>query len=83
MCERRSSSRDATSSPSSRYSPALGRSRQPRMPSRVDLPEPEGPMIATFSPARDPERHAVEGHHVAAAARVDLPHPREIDERRA
>ena len=40
-----------TFSPARRYSPELGVSRQPRMCIRVDLPEPDGPMMATYSPA--------------------------------
>src|SRR5690606_4621632 len=35
-----------------RYSPLLGRSRQPMMFISVDLPDPEAPMMATNSPAR-------------------------------
>ena len=45
------SSRLATGVPSSRYSPSVGRSRQPRMASSVDLPEPEGPITASDSPS--------------------------------
>jgi hypothetical protein len=30
--------------------PELGTSKSPRSDSKVDLPEPEGPIIATFSP---------------------------------
>src|SRR6185436_7940952 len=40
-----------TGVPASSYSPAEGVSRQPMMCIRVDLPEPEGPMIASDSPA--------------------------------
>src|SRR5579863_6573563 len=40
----------ATSSPSSQISPELGRSRQPIKFTNVDLPEPDGPMIAIHSP---------------------------------
>ena len=36
-----------TSTPSSRYWPPVGMSRQPRMFISVDLPEPDEPMIAT------------------------------------
>src|SRR6185312_9620427 len=43
MCE--------TSRSSSRYAPEVGRSRQPRMCIRVDLPEPEGPVTARNSPS--------------------------------
>jgi hypothetical protein len=46
-----SSSRADTSCPSSRYVPVVGTSRQPTMFIRVDLPEPDAPMIATYSPA--------------------------------
>src|SRR5258708_16080190 len=51
MWERRSSSRAETASPSRRSSPRVGRSRHPRMLRRVDLPEPEGPMIEICSPS--------------------------------
>src|ERR1700680_1154385 len=40
----------ATSSPESKISPDLGRSRQPIRFTKVDLPEPDGPMIAIHSP---------------------------------
>ena len=45
------SSSRATCSPSSSYEPDVGRSRQPMTFISVDLPDPEGPMIATISPA--------------------------------
>ena len=37
-------------SPARLYVPAVGRSRQPMMFISVVLPEPDGPMIATYSP---------------------------------
>ena len=37
--------------------PSLGRSRQPRSPSIVDLPDPDGPTIDTKSPAPMLQRH--------------------------
>ena len=40
-----------TSTPSKWYSPAVGVSRQPSRFMNVDLPEPDGPMTATNSPA--------------------------------
>ena len=40
-----------TSSPARRKEPDVGTSRQPRMCISVDLPEPDGPMTATYSPA--------------------------------
>src|SRR5581483_5403499 len=40
----------ATFSPSSRISPEEGRSRQPIKFTSVDLPEPEGPIMASHSP---------------------------------
>src|SRR5450432_2903731 len=40
----------ATFSPSSQISPEVGRSRQPIRLTSVDLPEPDGPMIAIHSP---------------------------------
>ncbi|OGK68500.1 hypothetical protein A2334_01370 [Candidatus Roizmanbacteria bacterium RIFOXYB2_FULL_38_10] len=39
-----------TISPSSKYSPEVGRSRAPKICIRVDLPLPDGPIIATNSP---------------------------------
>src|ERR1700754_990968 len=51
----------ATSLPSSQYSPRLGTSRQPRMFISVDLPDPDEPITATYSPAstrRDTPRNA-------------------------
>src|SRR5713101_2892276 len=36
--------------PSSRYVPVVARSRQPSTFINVDLPDPDGPMIATYSP---------------------------------
>ena len=40
----------AAETPSMRTSPAVGRCSNPATLSRVDLPEPEGPMMATSSP---------------------------------
>ena len=36
--------------PFSRYEPLLGVSRQPIRFISVDLPDPDGPMMATYSP---------------------------------
>ena len=41
----------ATSRPSKKYWPLVGRSRQPMMFIIVDLPDPDDPMMATNSPA--------------------------------
>src|SRR6266851_6070526 len=48
---RAASVRADTSSPSKRTRPLVGRSRVPSRWSRVDLPTPEAPMMATLSPA--------------------------------
>src|SRR5215211_6538923 len=40
-----------TGSPSRATAPRLGRSKPARICRRVDLPHPEGPMIATNSPS--------------------------------
>ena len=40
-----------TLSPARLYVPVVGRSRQPMMFISVVLPEPDGPMIATYSPS--------------------------------
>src|SRR5580698_1152719 len=47
-----SSSKSLTSRPASQYFPALGESRHPMRFISVDFPEPEGPMMATYSPLR-------------------------------
>ena len=39
-----------TCTPFSSYSPEVGVSRQPIRFISVDLPEPDGPMMATYSP---------------------------------
>ena len=39
-----------TSRPSRKYWPDVGLSRQPRMFMVVDLPDPDGPIMATNSP---------------------------------
>src|SRR3954468_10402838 len=44
-----SSERPATVRPSSEYVPVVGRSRHPSTFIIVDLPEPDGPMSATYS----------------------------------
>ena len=49
-CASSSSVSFETSMPSRRYCPDVGRSRHPRMLMSVDLPEPEGPMMARNSP---------------------------------
>jgi hypothetical protein len=45
-----SSSSEPSATPSSATSPAVGRSSPARMCMRVDLPDPEGPMIALKRP---------------------------------
>src|ERR1700722_3736396 len=52
MNARSSSSSSLTCRPASQYFPELGVSRQPIRFISVDLPEPDGPMIATYSPLR-------------------------------
>src|SRR5258708_30164803 len=47
-----SSSNSLTSRPASQYLPELGESRHPIRFISVDLPEPDGPMMATYSPLR-------------------------------
>src|SRR5207302_4269845 len=47
-----SSSSSLTSLPASQYFPELGESRQPIKFISVDLPDPDGPMMATYSPLR-------------------------------
>src|SRR6266852_5915637 len=40
----------ATGRPFSSYDPWVGESRRPRIESKVDLPQPDGPAIDTYSP---------------------------------
>src|SRR5580658_2554173 len=47
-----SSSRSLTRRPASQYFPSLGESKHPIRFISVDLPEPEGPIMATYSPLR-------------------------------
>jgi acyl-CoA thioesterase-1 len=47
-----SSSISRASCPSRMYCPSVGLSRQPSVFMSVDLPEPDAPMIATYSPSR-------------------------------
>jgi len=51
----------ATFSPSSQISPEVGRSRQPIRFTRVLLPEPEGPIIATIRREQIRKGDAVQG----------------------
>src|SRR5438105_2668170 len=51
MRARSASERSTTNSPFSQYSPSVGVSSNPRIESRVDLPQPDGPAIETYSPA--------------------------------
>ena len=68
-----SSSPSATRSRSSSASgPAEGRSIAPQRCSSVDLPQPDGPISATKSPALDGERHACRAPDRCAAARIGL-----------
>ena len=48
------------STPSILIEPRSGRSKPAMMFSKVDLPQPEGPTIATNSPSRDVEAHVVD-----------------------
>ena len=58
---------------SPRYtSPEVGRSRPASMCSSVDLPEPEGPMIAVNWPCAEPDADVVERGDGGVAAAVEL-----------
>ena len=61
--------------PPSETLPLVGRSRPARMCISVDLPEPEGPMIAVRLPLLEPEADAaqrVDGGRVLAVAPGDV-----------
>ena len=70
MCVRRNcvasrSGSSLTCRPIDRNRARVGRSIAPRRFSSVDLPQPDGPTIATYSPRIDVERHAANGVHGA------------------
>ena len=74
MCSRRSfvscvSFSSPIAVPAIQTSPDVGRSSPARMCMSVDLPEPDGPMTAVSSPARDLDRDAAEGVDGGVAAR--------------
>ena len=52
--------------------PPVSESRPARQCSSVDLPEPEGPMIAVKRPGSNVDRHSVESVHHGLAAAVGL-----------
>ena len=60
----------------------VGRSRQPMMFMSVDLPEPDGPTMATNSPSADGQVDAAQGLHADAAHVVDTTHGLQLEERR-
>ena len=59
--------------PSMLTAPDDGGSMPPRMWSSVDLPDPDGPAMATYSPASIVEVHAAERVHRLAVHRVVAP----------
>ena len=70
-----------TSSPASRNEPDVGTSRQPRMCMSVDLPDPDGPMMATYSPVGDLEGHSSERLDLKRAVAVGLADISGVDDR--
>ena len=60
--------------------PDVGLSRQPRMFIRVDLPEPEGPMIGDEIAALDLERNPLQHVHRHLAQLVILHQVPDFDE---
>ena len=52
-----------TSSPSRRYVPAVGVSRQPRIFNSEDLPDPDAPRTVTNSPRPNRNRHIPQRDH--------------------
>src|SRR5213596_27651 len=65
MRARASSDKSLTFCPFSQYSPAVGVSRQPTRFMRVDLPDPDGPMTATYSFLRICRLTPQGAHHFA------------------
>ena len=62
----------ATFSPAIKSSPDVGTSRMPSWFIIVDLPEPDGPMIATNSPSADIKRYMIERCKVTTLQMVCL-----------
>ena len=62
MRPRSASESCATSRPSNSSDPLVGVSTQPSRCSSVDLPQPDGPVIATYSPASTVSRHVAQRH---------------------
>ena len=58
----------------------LGVSRQPMRFISVDLPEPDGPMMATYSPRSIVDRHPAQGVDLLVAHHVGLPEVVGFDE---
>jgi hypothetical protein len=52
--------------------PEVGTSRQPIMFIKVDLPDPEGPMMASTSPGFNRETDPAQGMHLDLTHLVDL-----------
>ena len=69
--------------PLSKYLPLLGVSRQPIRFISVDLPEPDGPMIATYSPFLIVEAHAAQGVDLLRAHLIGAPEVLGEDDGRA
>ena len=58
----------------------MGRSRQPSVFIRVDLPEPDGPISATYSPRSIDDRHAAKRVDLDLVEHVDLSDVGQFDE---
>src|ERR1700730_5917153 len=60
------------SSPMNQYAPEVGESMSPRILSRVDLPQPEGPITARNSPGRTSRDRSSSAAVSTASARYTL-----------
>ena len=63
---------------SARSAPSVGESSRPRIESSVDLPQPEGPAIETYSPLLDLEVDVREGVGLDLVGEEDLAHALEL-----
>ena len=62
----------SVSLPLMRTAPEVGSSSVPAIVSSEDLPDPDGPMTATISPACDGEGDVAQRLHLGGAAAVHL-----------
>ena len=65
----------------SRYCPSVGESSRPRIDSSVDLPQPDGPAIETYSPLAISRWMPDERVRLDFVGEEDLRHTIQLDQR--